>query len=114
MRLPKQTAPVKRNTTMVGIQAAGNTIQASGFLCSPCQTVVGGIMNSLVGEGCTAASAEFEVACNAAFDVESLGAASIPCTAAAGVLLAACEAAGGLVTQSIANQVTNSACSWAC
>jgi len=114
MRLPKQTAPVKRNTTMVGTQTDGSAIQASGFFCGVCQTAVGGIMNSLIGEGCAEASAAFEVACNAAFDVESVGAASIPCTAAAGVLLAACEAGGGQVTQSIASSVTNSACSWAC
>ena len=64
--------------------------------------------------GCTEAAAAFEVACNAAFDVESFGLASIPCTAAAAALGFACKAGTGNVTQGMIDSIAAKACSWAC
>jgi hypothetical protein len=120
MNLPNQSKPVNRSVNQSsGKQsslylACEKGIVASSFLCGPCKSVVGTIGGTIVGMGCTEAAAAFEVACNAAFDVESFGLASIPCTAAAAALGFACKAGTGTVTQGMIDSVAAKACSWAC
>lgn len=120
MKLPKQTQPINRSqSNIVGSRLTAYSgslaaIHSSSFLCGPCKSAVKGLGSALTGMGCTAAVGAFEVACNAALDVESFGAA-IPLCAAAGVALeAACVAGGGAVTQGMINQVASTACGWAC
>jgi hypothetical protein len=120
MNLPIQSIPVNRILSRFPqkqsffYEGSEKGIKANSFLCSPCKTVVGGLGGAIVGMGCTEAAAAFEVACNAAFDVESLGLAAIPCTAAAAALGIACKAGAGSVTQGMIDSVAVEACGWAC
>lgn len=91
-----------------------NSIAPAGFFCSPCKTAVNGLGSALIGMGCTAGVTAFEVACNAALDLESFGLGAAACAAAGVALGVACNAGGGAITQTMVDSVAGAACSWAC
>ncbi|WP_271782267.1 hypothetical protein [Aquimarina algiphila] len=120
MNLPSQSYPIIRSGTQGPkrrrylTRNPEGTILASSFFCSPCKWGVGKFGSTLIGMGCAEAVGAFEVACNAAFDVESGGLAAIPCTAAGVALGVACKAGSGAITQGMIDSVAKKACSWAC
>lgn len=117
MNLPYQSYPISRSQRSQKqplSEDSETAVYASSFFCSPCKSVVKKIGSSVMGMGCAEADAAFEAACNAAFDIESGGLASIPCTAAAVALGVACKAGTGAITQGMIDSVAGKACSWAC
>ena len=121
MKLPHQTAPVNRlsptTITQPYANPAANSVAASGIFCGACKGAIKGVGKAFLGEGCAAADVAFETACNLALDwIPGIGEgpSEAACIAGGVALGAACEAAGGTVTQGAIDAAAKKACGWAC
>ena len=116
MKLPNQSQPINRSS--FGLNLNNSNILPSWWpACGICNKAVGGVGSALVGMGCTAAVAAFEVACNAALDfipVIGEGPSEVACTAGGVALEAACNAAGGTITEGAIKTAQNTVCGHFC
>ena len=108
MTLPIQAPPVARFAGTAG----GVGIRPLWW-CGVCEDAIEGAGKALIGEGCAAATAEFEVACNVALDwipVIGEGPAEVACGVAGAALAAACEIEGGKITEAALKEAATKAC----